>query len=68
MQTPPAAKDNITLTGVKVNSADLVEGMLIKGALGRFFLRSHGIDLLKEEVTLNDVELEDSHMMVQLKD
>ena len=60
--------DNITLTGVKVNSADLVEGMLIKGALGRFFLRSHGIDLLKEEVTLNDVELEDSQLMVQLKD
>lgn len=60
--------DNITLTGVKVNSADLVKGMLIKGALGRFFLRSHGIDLLKEEVTLNDVELEDSQLMVQLKD
>ena len=54
--------NNITLTDVTVNSSDLLEGMRIKGHLGRFFLRSHGIDLPAEEVILNDVELENSQV------
>ncbi len=35
----------VTLSRVAVNSADLMEGMKIKGVLGRFFLQSHGVDL-----------------------
>ena len=60
--------NNITLTDVTVNSSDLLEGMRIKGHLGRFFLRSHGIDLPAEEVILNDVELENSQIQVLLTD
>ncbi len=36
--------DDITLQRVAVNSSGLLEGMRIKGTLGRFFLASHGID------------------------
>lgn len=39
--------DDITLQQVAVNSSTLLEGMRIKGTLGRFFLESHGIDLKK---------------------
>ena len=39
----------ITLQQVAVNSSNLLEGMHIKGTLGRFSLESHGIDLKKEE-------------------
>lgn len=60
--------NNITLTDVAINSSDLIEGMQIKGTLGRFFLRSHGIDLPAEEIVLNDVELEDSQVQVMLSD
>ena len=40
--------DEVTLSRVAVNSANLMEGMKIKGVLGRFFLQSHGVDLSNE--------------------
>ena len=52
--------DDITLQRVAVNSSGLLEGMRIKGTLGRFFLASHGIDLNKEDAVLNRVELSDT--------
>mgnify|MGYP000410411430 FL=1 len=60
--------DHVTLSDVSVNSADLLEGMRVEGQLGRFFLKSHGVDLVKEEVVLNEVELEDSRVHVLLSD
>ena len=53
---------------VAVNSSGLLEGMRIKGTLGRFFLASHGIDLNKEDAVLNRVELSDTHVQVMLAD
>lgn len=60
--------DDITLEEVKVNSADLLEGMHVQGNLGRFFLQSHGVNLSREEVTLNTIELSDTHVQVLLAD
>lgn len=60
--------DDITLQRVAVNSSGLLEGMRIKGTLGRFFLASHGIDLNKEDAVLNRVELSDTHVQVMLAD
>ena len=42
--------NDITLQQVAVNSSNLLEGMHIKGTLGRFFLESHGIDLKKKRM------------------
>ena len=60
--------DDITLQRVAVNPSGLLEGMRIKGTLGRFFLASHGIDLNKEDAVLNRVELSDTHVQVMLAD
>ena len=60
--------DDITLQQVAVNSSTLLEGMHIKGTLGRFFLESHGIDLKKENAVLNSVELSNTHVQVILAD
>lgn len=60
--------DNITLKNVYANSAELIKGIYLKGKLGSFFLSSHGIDLTKEEVVVNRVELKDTHLQVVLAD
>lgn len=60
--------DDITLKQVAVNSSNLIEGMRVKGVLGRFFLESHGIDLTQEEVIINHASLEDTHVQVLLAD
>lgn len=60
--------DDITLKNVAVNSANLVDGMQIKGVLGQFFFESHGIDLSKEDAILDRVELNDTHVQVILAD
>lgn len=60
--------DGVTLEDVAVNSAQLLEGMHVEGTLGRFFLRSHGVDLNRESVILNNVELENTHLRMSLAD
>ena len=49
--------DEVTLSQVAVNSANLIEGMQIKGVLGRFFLQSHGVDLSNETAVVDRTEL-----------
>lgn len=60
--------DYVTLQQVAVNSSTLLDGIHVRGNLGRFFLESHGIDLNKENAILNNVELSDTHMQVVLTD
>ena len=58
--------DEVTLSQVAVNSANLIEGMQIKGVLGRFFLQSHGVDLSNETAVVNRTELSDTHIQLCL--
>ena len=60
--------DEVSLDGVQVNSAHLIDGLQIQGRLERFFLESHGIDLVKNEVVLNEISLEKSRLTVALTD
>ena len=60
--------DDVTLSQVAVNSADLIEGMQIKGVLGRFFLQSHGVDLSNETAVVNRAELSDTHIQLLMND
>ena len=60
--------DGIAVNNVAVNSAGLIDGMSLKGTLGSFFLQSHGIDLARETVVLNNVELADTHLQLALAD
>ena len=60
--------DEVTLSQVAVNSANLIEGMQIKGVLGRFFLQSHGGDLSNETAVVNRTELSDTHIQLLMTD
>ena len=60
--------DEVTLNHVAFNSAHLIDGMEIRGVLGRFFLQSHGVDLPDETVIINATELSDTHVQMLMND
>ena len=60
--------DEVTLNRVAFNSANLIDGMEIKGVLGRFFLQSHGVDLSNETAVINATELLDTHVQMLMND
>lgn len=60
--------DDITLSHAAINSAGLIEGMKIKGVLGRFSLESHGVDLSKETAMVNQAELSDTYVQLVMND
>lgn len=60
--------DNISLQQVTVNSANLIDGMRLKGVLGSFKLESHGVDLPNETAVINRAELSDTQVQLLLND
>lgn len=60
--------DELTLSNVFVDSYDLFSGMRIRGVLGRFFVESHGVDLVKKDIIINRVLLSDTHVKAILSD
>lgn len=60
--------DNVSLEQFFVNSGTLLEGMALRGDLGYFFLKSHGVDLVNEQIVLNNIELSDARLQVVLTD
>ncbi len=60
--------DEVALSQVTVNSADMIEGMRVKGVLGRFFLQSHGVDLSDETAIINSAQLSDTHLQLLMSD
>ncbi|MDR0988199.1 MAG: translocation/assembly module TamB domain-containing protein [Prevotellaceae bacterium] len=60
--------DHITVQEAMLRSGSFIEGLSVRGRLGYFYLRSHGIDLKKEEALLNKVELRDMKLHVILND
>ncbi len=60
--------DEVTLSRVAFNSANLIDGMEITGVLGRFFLQSHGVDLSNETAVINATELSDTHVQMLMND
>ncbi|MEG1658981.1 MAG: translocation/assembly module TamB domain-containing protein [Bacteroides sp.] len=60
--------DDITLHNATVNSAHLLQGMRLRGVLGHFTLRSHGIDLRRQTVVINRAELTNTHLHLTLRD
>ena len=60
--------DRLSLSDVILNTAGLVESARIRGTLGSLELMSHGIDLNKETVRINDVSLADAVVDVALSD
>ncbi len=60
--------DEVTVNGVFLNSADLIEGSAYVVYWDVSSFESHGIDLKKEDAVINRVELSDTHMLVVMND
>ena len=69
----PLLKGDITvnvlsLQGVKIDSKNLIDGMMIKGTLGEFYAQADHININKEIVQLNKVDLSDTALTLILND
>ena len=60
--------DALELNDVKLNTAGLVSSARVNGNIGRLYLQSHGIDLGKETVKINEAALADATVSVELSD
>lgn len=60
--------DGLELKGATVNTAQLIEGMKLKGYLGEFFIESHGVSLSPETAIINSIHLKDTHLDMNLSD
>ena len=60
--------DALEFNDVSLNTADLVSSARVKGRVGRLYLQSHGIDLSKETVRINEAALADAAVSVELSD
>lgn len=58
----------IDLEGAKVNTGSFIEGMEIKGVLGKLHARADNIDLAKEQGTLNTIDLSDTAITLLMND
>ena len=56
----------LSLQGVKIDSKNLIDGMMIKGTLGEFYAQADHININKETVQLNKVDLSDTALTLML--
>ena len=60
--------DGLELQETSINTTNLIEGMQLKGELGRLFISSHGVSLSPETATVNNLSLEDTHLTLCMTD
>lgn len=60
--------DELAFNGMKVNTANLVHTLRVKGQIGQLRLQAHGIDLGKEHVNIDRVLLADAKIDLALAD
>lgn len=73
VQLLPLLKQQIELDGLElkkatVNTSNLIEGMQLKGDLGKLFISSHGVALSPETAIVNKFLLENTHVTLCLND
>lgn len=60
--------DDFTLRNLSLNTLDLIEEVSVCGRLGYFTLKSHGVDLVGETAIINGIELENTHLLLSLRE
>lgn len=60
--------DELEFNDLKLNTTDFIHEARIKGNVGLFSLQSHGIDLGKEKLRIDDARLKDANVTVELSD
>ena len=56
------------VSDARLNSANFIEGVLVKGTVGKLSLESHYVDLNIQEAMINDISLADAQMYVAYAD
>lgn len=56
----------VDLEGVRVNTGTLIEGIEVKGALGRLYLKADRINLERERAVINEIRLSDTALTLLL--
>ena len=60
--------DGLELKDVRLNTAQLIHEVRVKGVIGRLFLQSRGIDLKQKTLHINQAILADASVSVELSD
>ena len=60
--------DDFTFENARINTADLVAAARVKGEIGKFYLKSRGVDLNNDSVTINRAVLDKARIAVTLND
>lgn len=60
--------DALEFNRVKLNTTDFIHEARIKGHIGRLAMQSHGIDLGKEHLNVDDACLKDADIIIELSD
>lgn len=60
--------DAIDLGGVKVNTGKLIDGIEIKGVLGKLYAKADRVDLVKQSVRLTKIDLSDTAITLLMND
>lgn len=58
--------DAVDLQDGQINSGKFIEGLFVKGTVGRIHAKADNIDLSKEVATLNSFELSDTHLFLRI--
>ena len=54
--------------GLQINTTDFIHEARIKGNVGLLSVQSHGIDIGKEKLRIDDAKLKDANVTVELSD
>lgn len=60
--------DAVEIQQVAVNSGKLIQGMHLKGTLGKLHLKANYVDLANEHATLNEISLADTDLTLFMND
>jgi len=60
--------DNLLLQDAKIDTRDLIDGVKVKGDVGRLNLSAHGIDWKHEDVLVDSLRLDDSRLAIAVAD
>ena len=73
VQMWPLIHKKVELNGLellhgKVNTGNLIEGISIKGKLGKCYVESHGVELAPEMAIINQITLENTNLDIAMAD
>lgn len=60
--------DGLLLSNAQINTGKLIDGISIKGKLGKFYIASHGVALTPETAIINQVRLSDTNLAINLSE